>query len=223
MVEYGHPRTGGQRGQHGLPYGVLVRQVGIEGDGGDRGAAGGGRDDGAVAVVGDQDLVAVGERDGVEGEVGALGGVGDEGDAVGVGAEVPGDPVTGPGEAVRDGDEEGVGVGVDLGAELGLGLLDGDGHRAEGAVVQVGDAGVQAEQGGPAGELVGGSAWPTYRLRSLPHSGMRRGCPPERSPAAVGAEVEEERRRRRGSRMPCSWRTAGPMTSVRQARSSPPP
>lgn len=163
MVEHGHPRTGCQRGQHRLAHGVLVGQVRIQGHGGDRGAAGGGRDDGAVAVVGDQDLVAVGERDGVQGEVGALGGVGDEGDAVGVGAEVCGDPGTGLGEAVRDGDEEGVGVGVDLGAERGLGLLDRDGHRAEGAVVQVGDAGVEAEQGGPAGELLGGPGG-TYRL-----------------------------------------------------------
>lgn len=163
MVEHGHPRTGCQRGQHGLTYGVLVGQVGVQADGGDRGAAGGGRDDGAVAVVGHEDLVAVGERDGVQGEVGALGGVADEGDAVGVGAEVRGDPGTGLGEAVRDGVEEGVGVGVGLGAECGVDLLDGDGDRAVGAVVQVGDAGVQAEQGGPAGELLGGPVG-TYRL-----------------------------------------------------------
>lgn len=159
--------------------------MGIEGDGGDGGAAGGGRDDGAVAVVGDQDLVAVGERHGVQGEVGALGGVGDEGDPVGVGAQVRGDPGTGLGEAVRDGDEEGVGVGVYLGAERGLCLLDGDGDRAEGAVVEMGDARVQAEQGGPAGELLGGPGG-TYRLGHCSSGGAAR-LSPGSSPAAAGS------------------------------------
>ncbi|GAA3113299.1 hypothetical protein GCM10020254_69570 [Streptomyces goshikiensis] len=131
----------GDAGQYRLAHRVLVGQARIQRHGGDGGPAGGGRDDGAVAVVGDQDLVPLGQRDGVQGQVGALGGVGDEGDAVRVGAEVRGDAGAGGRDPVRDADEEGVGVLVGLGPQRRLGLLDGDGDRAEGPVVQVGDAG----------------------------------------------------------------------------------
>ncbi len=156
VVEQRHLGTGRQPGQHGLAYGVLVGQVRVQRDGVDPRAAGGGRDDRAVAVVGDQDLVTVGERDGVEGEVGALGGVGDEGHAVGVGAEVPCDTGAGPGDPVRGADEEGVRIGVQLRPERGLGLLHGERYGAEGPVVEVGDLRIQPEQPGSPGEHGGG-------------------------------------------------------------------
>lgn len=154
VVEDGHLGARGEPGQYGFAHGVLVGQRRVDGDPDERGAAGGGLDDGAVAVVGDQDLLAVGEPQGAQGQVGALGGVGDEGHGlrVGAGGEVGGDPGTGLGHPVGGADEEGVGVGVRLLAQGPLGFLDGYRHGAEGPVVEVGDVRVQTEESGPAGE-----------------------------------------------------------------------
>jgi hypothetical protein len=104
-----------------------------------------------VFVVGHEDFVARLPGKGAEEDVDALGGVADEHEAVGAGAEKPCE--FGPGcvpEGFEFVGEEADGLVFDVVLEGVLALEDGSGAAAEGAMVQEGDVGMEGpEVGGP--------------------------------------------------------------------------
>ncbi len=118
-------------------------------------------------MVGDQDLVAGGERDGVEGDGDAFGDVGEQGEPFGVAAEGGGDLGAGPGDPVGGVVQEGVRVAFLCGAQFGLPALDGDRDGAVRAVVEVGGTRVEGEQGGAARERGGRADGVSWVLRGV--------------------------------------------------------
>ena len=95
-------------------------------------------------MVGDHDLVVWRQGHGGQGQGEARGRIGHHGQALDVGADEGGYRAAGVRETLhQESSVEAVGVGLDLDPQSLLGFLDGPRHRAERAVVEMGDAPVE--------------------------------------------------------------------------------